>query len=114
MPSSRDANGKLRRGTSNTNERGSAATRRKRKCWLLAWHGDGLVCLCYSCGKALVYSTLQADRIIPGRLGGTYARGNIRPACGDCNTRSGNAVKKALRDGVPIPEILRRCRLGLI
>lgn len=114
MPSRRDATGKMQRGTSNTNERGGAPERRKRKCWLLSWHGDGISCLCYSCGVALVYSTLQADRIIPGRLGGTYARGNIRPACGPCNRRSGNALKKAIADGTPIPEILRLCRLGLI
>lgn len=104
---------KTSRGTSNTNERGSAADRRKRKCWLLAWHGDGISCLCYSCGTGLVYSTLQADRIIPGRLGGTYARGNIRPACGPCNRRSGNALQKLIADGVPIREILRLCREGL-
>lgn len=32
---SRSATGELRRGTSNTNERGSAANRRARKTWLL-------------------------------------------------------------------------------
>lgn len=112
MGSRRDADGKIRRGTSNTNDRGSARDRRARKCWLLAWFGDGISCLCYSCAKVLVYSTLEADRIIPGRLGGTYARGNIRPACGDCNKRSGNALRALIRQKVPKRTILRMCRNG--
>lgn len=114
MGSRRDAEGKIRRGTSNTNDRGGSPARRARKCWMLSWFGDGISCLCYSCGSALLYSTLQADRIIPGVLGGTYARGNIRPSCGECNRRSGNAVKALLRAGTPKREILRLCRLGLI
>jgi 5-methylcytosine-specific restriction endonuclease McrA len=102
------------RGTSNSNDRGSASERRKRKCWLLAWFGDGVTCLCYSCGDVLLYSTLQADRIIPGILGGTYARGNIRPCCGPCNRRGGNAVKALLRKGISKREILRLCRTGAL
>ena len=81
---------------------------------MLSWFGDGISCLCYSCGGVLLFTTLQPDRIIPGVLGGTYARGNIRPACRDCNIRSGNAVKALIRQGVPKREILRQCRLGLI
>lgn len=57
-------------------------------------------------------TTLEADRIIPGILGGTYARGNLRPSCGDCNRRSGNAVKALIKAGVPTREILRMCRAG--
>lgn len=81
---------------------------------MLAWFGDGVSCPCYSCGDALVYSTLQADRIIPGAIGGTYARGNIRPCCGPCNRRTGNAVKALLHAKTPKREILRLCRLGLL
>ena len=112
MPANRHADGRVKRGTSNTNSRGSAAERRRRKCFLLAWHGDGITCLCFACGKVLLYSTVQSDRIIPGILGGGYARGNIRPCCGPCNIIGGNLVKKWLREGVPKREILRRCRLG--
>ena len=101
-----------RGGTSNSNSRGSADDRRRRKSWLLAWHGDGISCLCFLCGKALLYSALQADRIIPGILGGSYARGNIRPACGPCNRLAGNLVKRWMREGVSRREIIRRCRLG--
>lgn len=105
---------KARRGTSNTNDRGSAESRRIRKRWLLSWFGDGISCPCYSCAEPLLYSTLQADRIIPGVLGGTYARGNIRPACGPCNRRSGNAVKALIRAKVSKRTILKMCRLGEI
>lgn len=79
---------------------------------MLSWFGDGISCLCYSCAEVLLYSSLQADRIIPGRLGGTYARGNIRPACGPCNIRSGNALKALIRKKVPKRTILRMCRNG--
>lgn len=112
MPANRHADGRCKRGASNTNDRGSASERRKRKCWMLSWFGDGICCLCYSCGEVLLYSTLQADRIIPGVFGGTYARGNIRPSCSDCNIRSGNAVKALIRKKVPKRTILRMCRNG--
>jgi len=108
----RDADGKTKRGTSNTNVRGSAESRRRRKCWLLAWFGDGISCPCYSCGVHLTYSTMEVDKIIPQALGGTYARGNIRPVCGDCNKRSGNALQKLIRDKVPKRTIIRMCRNG--
>lgn len=114
MVARRDADGKILRGTSNTNARGSAASRRIRKQWMLSWFGDGETCPCYSCATELVYETLQPDRIIPGVLGGTYARGNIRPCCSPCNIRSGNAVRMAIRAGVPTEEIIRQCRLGLL
>ena len=109
---SRDAEGRTKRGTSNTNVRGSAADRRKRKCWLLAWHGDGISCPCYSCGDALTYSTMEVDKITPQALGGTYARGNIRPACGPCNKRTGSAVQNLIRQKVPKRTIIRMCRNG--
>lgn len=102
----------VRRGTSNTSVRGSARDRRRRKCWLLSWFGDGISCPCYSCGKVLMFSSLQPDRIIPGAVGGTYARGNIRPACGDCNRRSGWAVQALIRKGTSVSEIIRLCRAG--
>lgn len=79
---------------------------------MLSWFGDGISCLCYSCGTVLLYTTLEADRIIPGVLRGTYARGNLRPACGPCNRRSGNAVRALIRADIPTREILRRCRTG--
>ena len=44
---------------------------------------------------ARVLSTypLTIDRIIPGCLGGTYRRNNIRPVCGPCNSHTGGALR---------------------
>lgn len=78
MSARRNPDGKMRRGTSNTNSRGSAITRRRRKCWMLAHFGDGVSCACFSCAKTLVYSTLQADRI-----GFIRAMSGERPMLGD-------------------------------
>lgn len=100
------------RGTSNTNVRGSAKDRRVRKCWLLSWFGDGISCLCYRCATVLVYSTMEVDKIIPQALGGTYARGNIRPVCGPCNRATGNALRKMLKDRINKRTIVRMCRNG--
>lgn len=33
--------------------------------------------------------TLRVDRIVPGELGGTYRRNNIRPHCCTCSCRQG-------------------------
>jgi len=56
-------------------------------------------CRCYRCGKLLTEETLTVDRIIPGCMGGTYRRSNIRPACGPCNIHTGNQVRDARRKG---------------
>lgn len=104
--------GLQRRGTSNTNVRGSAASRRARKCWLLAWFGDGITCPCYRCAEPLLYSTLEVDKIIPQAFGGGYARGNIRPVCGPCNRETGNILKALIRARVPKRTILSMCRVG--
>lgn len=115
-----DAGPKVRgRGTSNTNERGSAESRRRRRQWLVdtyradvkgfvqPWSGDvvpaagilmrGLavpVCRCYRCGKLLTVDTVTVDRIIPGCKGGTYRRNNIRPACAFCNSSTGSLLAR--------------------
>lgn len=78
------------RGTSNTNSRGSSYSRRRRKEWMLQQFGDGATAPCSHCGVALTFETITADRVVPGSAGGTYKRGNIRPACGPCNSRDGS------------------------
>lgn len=79
------------RGTSNTNDRGSAAARRALKCWMLATFGDGITAPCAFCGRPLLYSELTKDRYpVPGRKGGRYVRGNVRPACMACNASEGS------------------------
>lgn len=76
---------------SNKNAVPSAAERRALKTWMLAEFGDGISCLCaFECGTVLLYSTITKDRFpIPGRHGGRYIKGNIRPACGPCNYSEG-------------------------
>lgn len=87
------------RGTTNTNVRGSAASRRARRLWLLTVFGDGVTARCMlggpHCLGRVDITTLTVDRIVPGRDGGTYRRGNIVPACGPCNYGEGGQVGAA-------------------
>lgn len=109
-----------RRGTTNGNARGGSDDRRRRREWLVqtyranrdllilewahtsAWPVDvevgtpGAVpaCRCYRCGLLLTVNTLTVDRVIPGCQGGTYARSNIRPACGTCNSSTGATTRR--------------------
>jgi 5-methylcytosine-specific restriction endonuclease McrA len=88
------------RGRRNTNERGSSHARRARKLFLLNRDGDGTEAPCWECGTIVTFATMIVDRIIPGHLGGTYRRNNIRIHCSPCSARSGaaltNAILKAL------------------
>lgn len=108
-----------RRGTTNRNERGNTAERRRRRTWLVEtyradcdlmdiglYHGPFPVpvllgtegahpaCRCYRCGVLLTVDTVTVDRIKPGCQGGTYARHNIRPACGTCNSSTGATTRR--------------------
>lgn len=66
--------------------RGNSAQRRARKGYLLIFWGNGETCPCiYGCGRMLSFATVEADRIIPGSLGGSYRRENVIPACRSCN-----------------------------
>jgi hypothetical protein len=82
------------RGTSNSNERGSAEARRIRKQWLLDTFGNGYIAFCcfLGCKEALTFETITVDRIQPGCEGGTYRRGNIRPMCGFHNSSTGSKL----------------------
>ncbi len=78
------------RGTTNRNERGSAAKRRELKTWMLAEFGDGVSVRCCFCDRTLLFSQITKDRFpIPGRRGGRYVKGNVRPACLSCNASEG-------------------------
>lgn len=102
------------RGTTNRNDRGSSYTRAARRKWLIDTYradvdvfslldrrdssavplGEGVpACRCYRCGTLLTEDTVTVDRIIPGSRGGTYRRNNIRPACGTCNSVTGNHLQ---------------------
>ena len=90
-------NGTMQRGTTNRNDRGSAANRRARKAWLVETWGDGftVVCAFEGCAAVLTEATVTVDRWpVPGCQGGTYARDNIRPACDRCNYIKGGAVRR--------------------
>jgi len=95
------------RGTSNRNDpsRGTPAQRRARKLWLLHTFGNGDYALCAIglndiCLGVVDYDSLQVDRYpVPGALGGTYDRGNIRPACGPCNSIDGSQLREVLKLG---------------
>jgi hypothetical protein len=95
MPARRNADGTVRRGTSNANDRGSSSQRRARKLWLLVTFGDGTTATCgFGCGTVLTFETITVDRHpVPGCQGGRYVRGNIRPACGPCNSRHGGVLR---------------------
>jgi 5-methylcytosine-specific restriction endonuclease McrA len=67
-------------------KRGSAASRRSRKNWLLSaasgFGGNGASVPCVFCAESLTFATVEADRKVPG---GTYRRENVQPACRPCN-----------------------------
>lgn len=77
--------------TGNKNQRPNSYAGRALKVWMLAEFGDGITVPCsFGCGRMLFYSEITKDRFpIPGRKGGRYAKGNVRPACMSCNAREG-------------------------
>jgi 5-methylcytosine-specific restriction endonuclease McrA len=91
------------RGTTNRNQRGDTSVRRARRQWLLDTFGDGTEAPCAIqfndlCVGMVREGTITVDRHpIPGMDGGTYAYDNIRPACGPCNSRAGNALREERR-----------------
>jgi 5-methylcytosine-specific restriction endonuclease McrA len=48
--------------------------------------------LCYYCRRAVGAKALTMDHIVPLGRGGTSIRGNVVPACKDCNTRKQSLV----------------------
>lgn len=112
-----DAEGRVMRGTTNRNDRGSAENRRRRRVWLIETYASNVpgFARCYRCGR-LVYNEddfpgesnvvviwkgrfesarpMTVDRIVPGVQGGRYVRTNIRPACGYDNASTGSLLAK--------------------
>lgn len=82
----------MARSTTNRNARGGSKDRRVRKQWLLDTFGDGVKADCVFCGEPQDVNTVSPDRIIPGCEGGTYRRGNIRPACVPCQSSTGGKL----------------------
>lgn len=84
----------------NGGKRGNSYDRRERKLWLLGakysrkygmapYGGNGTHVPCVHCGRLLDLATCEADRIVPGALGGTYVYSNVQPSCRMCNIARG-------------------------
>lgn len=89
-----------RRSQSNTNTRGSARDRRRRREWLVEEFGDGEHVACFRqrsphCLYVLDADTVSPDRIVLGVNNGTYRRDNIQPACLPCQCHQGGEVGPA-------------------
>lgn len=88
----------MTRSTTNRNARGGSEDRRRRKLWLLITFGDGASAPCSlstsdKCLGTVTFETITADRYpLRGVDGGTYRRGNIRPACAPCNYTDGGRL----------------------
>ena len=82
--------------------KGNSYARRARKQWLLSeaagFGGNGATVPCAAhTDENLTYETLTADRKVPGSMGGTYRRNNLRPMC-----LSGNSSRKDNLNWTPI------------
>lgn len=60
------------------------------------WPDAGIVC-CWLCEVPMVLADVTVDRVVPGIEGGTYGRGNIRPACRADNLERGGRLGAARR-----------------
>jgi len=67
----------------------------KQTPWWKNKMGQGL---CHYCGKHFKPAQLTMDHVVPLARGGTSTKGNIVPACHDCNK------KKQL--GTPVEELM--------
>lgn len=85
------------RGTTNTNARGSAEGRRRRKQALLNRDGDGTTAPCWECATPVTARTMVADRIVPGCRGGTYRLSNLRVHCRPCSEAQGRRMSAESR-----------------
>jgi hypothetical protein len=82
-----------RKDDGHVNARGNTKDRAARRHWLLSpqagWHGDGTEAPCWECGEMVDWHTMVIDRIVPGKDGGRYVHGNIRPQCFSCSYHQG-------------------------
>lgn len=94
------------RGNTNKNLRGNTKQRRIRRQYLVDTFGDGTTVECqlrlsHECAKEATILTVDTVTIdchpLPRHEGGTYIRGNIRPACMPCQRRQGGLMSVALR-----------------
>ncbi|HAR41361.1 MAG TPA: HNH endonuclease [Bdellovibrionales bacterium] len=64
-------------------ERDKAAQLKKTQWWLTLLNQG----LCHYCGQKFTSRELTMDHIVPLARGGTSTRGNIVPACRECNQK---------------------------
>lgn len=84
--------------------RGSSASRRRRRQWLVEEFGDGELVACFQqisphCQYVCDVDTVSPDRIVLGAEGGSYRRENLRPSCRPCQTYQGGRVGALRRAG---------------
>jgi 5-methylcytosine-specific restriction enzyme A len=48
--------------------------------------------VCYYCRRVVGHRALTMDHIVPLARGGRSTRGNVAPACKECNTRKKSLV----------------------
>ena len=66
--------------------------------------------MCHYCGKAFAAGELTMDHVVPIARGGQSRKGNVVPACKECNNKKkqllpiewGEYLKKAARDAKDI------------
>lgn len=81
-------------------KRGNNVSRARRRSWLLATFDEDLgpgrarchLKISADCLRVVDEVTLSVDRI---QMGGSYARGNIQPACKPCQDRQGGLAAAA-------------------
>ncbi len=56
----------------------------KKSRW---WHNLTQICTCYYCHTDLDFKSATMDHIIPISRGGRSTKGNLVPACADCNLK---------------------------
>lgn len=77
------------------------ANQLKKSQWWLTLRNKGI---CHYCGRQFPPSKITMDHIVPIARGGESTRGNIVPACPDCN--------RAKKLGIPAEELLKKLGAG--
>jgi hypothetical protein len=78
---------------------------------MLDTFGDGYTVPCSFCGLELDWFTMTKDRWpLSGADGGHYVRGNVRPACGSCNSADGARRRAAKAKAAKLRRDARNAR----
>jgi len=69
-------------------EKGKARKLRKTQWWLNKLNAG----LCHYCGKEFSRSQLTMDHVVPLSRGGKSTKGNVVPACKECNNKKTTVI----------------------